>query len=573
MSQPTVRHYNPRTESPFPQVAHSQDKPPAFTTPHSSSTPTNEPGSSHGLFTPPKAVPPPREVIILKQLKTIKPQAQATDTTQIEMTKDEQRYDDDYILPVPEPLVLKPRPAGRPPPLSRQLERFPMPIGTLKRKNDLLHPAKLFQEVEYRASQSTVDTVGTPCPTPFSVRRGNLSRERSADTTHGNGHNNSTPPEPIQAVSRLRRDQTPKKMLHFNNTNETNPFLADSGNQSHETDRSGTVTKTRTPVAELREHPDGTSTIPTSGRIRVKAKGTPSVSPFDTPGDWSTPPTSPTCPDSPKISCEARISDQNPFADTQVKYSERSGLDQTSSSTTSLLREVQASVQSDMSTLANDPKRFSRSLIPARLNFKSSSHPSNPENRAKGRSMSSLSTLLKPILVQRIHQSHPVSSIYSRDTRGMSFLPTPTNDRFSQYHAVQPLSIIDARSAMSMGHVQSKIDQWDLHTADLDTLVSKSTKQKRTLSDCGSRGPNLREFPSSDLVQPLRIRPRDYEDTDNLNRQMPTRCSSVDMLNQNDDSGTKQRAHGHQFGSTEGKMVGRRAKSTREDAPGGVAWI
>ncbi|KAK5046801.1 hypothetical protein LTR84_007155 [Exophiala bonariae] len=573
---PTVTHYDPRTETPFPTVGPSQDNPLPFTTPRSSLTPTSQPGSSHGLFTPAKAAALPHQIITLKQDKTVKSQAQATGTNEVEMTRygagHGYDYDHEYILPVPEPLVLKPRPAGRPPPLTRQLERFPVPIGTLKR-NDLLHPVKLFQEIESRASQSTVETVGTPCPTPFLARHGTLSRE-AMGANHGNGHAKITFYERSRAFSDTGiADEMPAKKMQFNNKNEGNHFVVNVREESRKLERTGTVTKPRTPVAELRERFDMSSTIPANGRTCAKEKDTPSVNPFDTPGDRSTPPTSPARPESPNLSLDTPVPDHNPFADAQVEDSKNSGLCQATSSTTSLLGEQRA-IQNNMSTVSNDTESFSKSLIPARLNLTGSSNRNKAETVLKGHSMSSLSTILRPILAPRIHQSYPVSSVYSRDTRGMSLLPTPTNDRFSQHHAVQPSSMIDARNIMSVENVQSKIDQWDLHTTDLEILVSRATKPKRTLSDYGTRCPMFRDCASSALTQPLRIRQPADENTVNPTYQVPTTCNESNMLKQDpNDLGAKKRDHAHHFGASEQTKEDLSCESTQGEGLRGVAWL
>lgn len=565
--RPSLYQYNPSTESPFPPVGPLQAKPAAFTTPRSSSNTEYQPASSLGLFTPAKGCLQPRQDTMLKQDKPLVSHGTAEDQLHIELTRYGQRHDHDYILPVPEPLVLKPRPAGRPPPLTRQLERFPMPIGTLKWTDGLLHPAKLFQEIVSRDSQSTLDTVGTPCPAPLLVERFDLQRE-------GRTHERITPPEPSRASSDiLGLGNSSNDTIRQRNQCPGNSSIVIAKNEGCQLQRVGIVTKPRTPVAELRERFDPTSAVPTNGRIYVREAATPSVNPFDTPGDWSTPPTSPPLPDSPMVFSRMRFPGQRARSPTDAEQMGL-GLGQNSSSVILLSKEERTPAERITSNLSSNAERTPSRMIPARLNLTLFPSRCGGGSHAKEQSVSSLSTILRPILVPRNYQSHPASSMYSRDTNGMSLLRTPSNDRFSQCYAVQPSSYIDARNVIPMDNVKSKIDGWDLHTADLDMSAVNSTKLKRPLSDCGPRGPALRDCGSITLVQALRVRQHIDEDVKGLSRRMKPRRNSFDIFNKRvgalgTDHGERKRDHG----SPEYQKTDLGVEFEPGDAPGGVTWI
>ncbi|KAJ9655899.1 hypothetical protein H2198_005340 [Neophaeococcomyces mojaviensis] len=62
----------------------------------------------------------------------------------------------DFILAVPEPLALKPRSAGRPPAVTRHLERYGTPHSNSPADSDkLLHPNKLFRAIQKNAFRSS----------------------------------------------------------------------------------------------------------------------------------------------------------------------------------------------------------------------------------------------------------------------------------------------------------------------------------------------------------------------------------------------------------------------------------
>jgi len=555
--RPVLDRYNPRTESPFPQNGPLPEYAPPvpFLTSHPLSNSLYGPGNSHGLFSPTKSCIQPRQGMML-QNETSKPQGKAKCAKEVEVTAYEQCQD--YILPVPEPLVLKPRPAGRPPPLTRQLERFPIPIGTLKPKDNLLHPAKLFEGVESRDSQSTADTVGTPCPPQYQVRRMNLP---TADTSLRN--NDAVDLDELsERTARLRGRSQGKERKAMVASIQGKPTLR----------RAGTVTRPRTPVAEMRERfNQNTINVPANGTTSRTDNCTPSVNPFDTPGDSSTPPTSPRYSYNFRVPSRAQFPGRHAYPENKGTNMEQPEIARIPSWPPGF----QTAVPNASSELGNDSGSTADRFQPARLNLNPFSNLRSGGRYAKGRSLSSRSTAFRPMMVPRSYRSHRASSVYSRDTRGMSTLPSPTHDEIMQYQAVQPSSFIDERNTMLMNNVKSKIDEWDLHTADLDVSALSPPRLKRTLSDCGPRGSIPRDYPGLGSVRPLWIARPTYNNTEHHPRSQ-IEHDSFDMFNKTLNgvgSGCRDHvAHPAKAGGKKPITDGGFGDATGT-APGGVAWI
>jgi hypothetical protein len=276
-----VARYDPRTESPFPSHNNGQASP-TPSMPRSCS-----PLGSNGLFTPTKMRPPTRGNPLQAQNSKHHKDQGNTRAGDIEMMN--LCHAQDYILPVPEPLVLRPRPAGRPPPLARQLERFPMPFGTRKRHPSLMHPSKLFGELDIRNSESTSGTTSTPCPEPHHTKK-----------VKGDGPQNAEMTLPVYGLDNDKSAEVAKRDNGHNGKHESikktsdivvlvksEGFMGSSGTKSPisvgSLERAGTVTRPKTPVAERRMFFDRTlneqKSIVTSSRDRY----TPSTNPFTTP--------------------------------------------------------------------------------------------------------------------------------------------------------------------------------------------------------------------------------------------------------------------------------------------------
>ncbi|KEF58724.1 uncharacterized protein A1O9_06650, partial [Exophiala aquamarina CBS 119918] len=411
---PALDRYNPRTESPFPSHGPlpGSAAPIPFTTTGPLSNSEYRLGSSHGLFSPTKDCPQRRLGTTISQKETLGSQGKAKSMKEVEMTA--YQHNQDYVLPVPEPLVLKPRPAGRPPPLTRQLERFPMPIGTLKRKDYLLHPSKIFEGMELRASQSTVDTVGTPCPPQYQARRLNLSRDHRAGTGHRHRDDNIDCVEPGRVAGEVILDDLSERTVRLRSRSLEKKPTAASSKERSTLERAGTVTWPRTPVAEMGERFNENPKAATNGTISMRDECTPSVNPFDTPGDSSTPPTSPRYLDMSSAPSRSHFAGRQPDSENQATTTQHLGF-----------AHIPGSAPGSHTVVPLPPTSATKRLKPGRLNLTLFSNVQSCERHTKVHSLSSFSAMLRPMMVPRSHPSQKASSIYSRDTKGVSFLGSP----------------------------------------------------------------------------------------------------------------------------------------------------
>jgi hypothetical protein len=485
-----IQRYNPRVESPFPNSA-------------TQLSPVGGTGQSatynHGLFTPPHYYPAcRRQKHDLRQAN--KPRAareiRASDPRQF--TTFSAKHD--YILPVPEPLALKARPAGRPPPLTRQLERFPMPMPLSAYRNmGLVHPVKLFQELEQRHSDTTTETLGTPCPAPqkskqpaaveMSLMNTKISNVPQAEDTGKESYTSLTS-EPSQ--------------------NLLSPFSQSADNAGADISdkveganlpglkRMGTLTRPKTPVTEICRWFDRAASDSTSKQLY-----TPASNPFTTPGFTSTPPSSPgssakKVPLPPTRSGSKSVA---PHMDLRAHTHRR-----TPSSV--ILPSIE---KLDVQPAATPSKRPGQTKKGSSQDKGAKGQPSNGRLKlvswsklrsnvrsSRRYSASSLSTIFRPILGSRSQYSQGASSIYSRDARHLSFLEAidlpvkgKLNDRVERewstdLRSAHPCGVLHNHSA-SIDHVKTKIDDWDLHIADLDKPVMLPTAVKRSVSDTGPR--------------------------------------------------------------------------------------
>ncbi|KIW50077.1 hypothetical protein PV05_11698 [Exophiala xenobiotica] len=534
----TLRHYDPRIETPF------QDGPtPLSTFNHGSAAlsqnhialTVGSTNSSDGLFTPTRHYLPLQRGLQSRH----DPDLQFKRTNVVHATHNYvPRMGlnglEEYILPVPEPLVLRPRPAGRPPPLTRQLERFPMPIPRLSRKGGLMHPGKVFSELDHCDSLSAArDTLNTPCPKSGSSSRLNGKELSFLEVTHSH-----PPSQDHQDAATVAGDLKPRltettSIRHDTNgralamekglvTASTNP------EDSQSLKRAGTVTRPKTPVSEIRQWFDRTASDSKIGNSSFKRGWTPSSNPFTTPGPSSTPRTSPvlsTKTPSPILLPPLEMTDMDtvidaPSAGPRSRRRTPSSAALPSPTKIAPLKPVEsAKTASRLSKKLCSTNVFARRTKAARpLNLVSWSRVQYRQRH----SLSSMSTVFKPMLGgTQSKQSYCASSVYSRDTRGMSSLGSPGLDGVfndagypigTAYSTEVPSDRQKGTSrrkakAGSIDILRSKIDEWDLHTGDLDALTFTSPPPllKRTYSDCGPRRSNAfdtrRPFVSSEDLQ------------------------------------------------------------------------
>lgn len=572
-----VRIYDPRASSPFPDnsVELNTLNPPALPqAAHLAGSTFGMTNSSHGLFTPARNGLGDRRKDHTKmfgyELNTIT----ARNGTH------------ESILPVPEP-VLKPRPAGRPPPLARQLEKFPMPTTGLSRKGGMAPPGKRFYESQPPASKTSRDVFSTPCPIPANTNRPSSeilsfetisldSSEHRADTEEG-----ALVPEPLKTQATQECETTKKEAPELMTGLGTPKGKPSPKWESLK--RAGTLTRPKTPVSELRQRFDRTASDGKIGNPSYKQAWTPTSNPFTTPGVLSTPPTSPVLSTRTKTTAAPSTPFQKPDMDvsTTVPGLDSCALRRTPSS--AALPSVERLATNAQVVPESIVNRLSKRLYPANVFMRRKGvaarnlAPISVARSTRRHSLSSLSTILKPITA-RSKQSHCASSVYSHDTRVMSSLGSRGRDDNVEDHmeAISNWDFVSGqqkqkqhvpgRKAGSVDVLKSKIDEWDLHTADLDASTIKPLTLKRTVSDFG---PSLLMPPKLSPAPVAIQRPAEKMD---LSKPLPvirvaSRRSSVTFDSHG--SGVQGSHHGAIDGNVK-MSLGRPVPGT---APGGVDWI
>ncbi|KIW88767.1 uncharacterized protein Z519_10814 [Cladophialophora bantiana CBS 173.52] len=502
--QTPVQHYDPRTESPFPNspAPNSPAQLNAIYRPPQVGS-SNAVGLSYGPFNPPQCWLSTRLQPQHMPQGNLQRARKVAGTDPRNFTTFKGKHD--YILPVPEPVVLKPRPAGRPPPLTRQLERFPIPLSS-GRNGGLVHPTKLFQELEQRGSKSTADTFGTPCPTTHNTTHltdtqmlvmkppaecktppGRPQREL-LKVVECKTHNSPQPRRlPVTRILPINRDEagTPKTKTE----------------KQERLERMGTLTRPKTPVAEIRDWFDRAAN--TASKEKVSSKPyTPSTNPFTTPGATSTPPTSPikSAKKSRSLVTPSRPQSAAPCINVPSHAHRRTPSSAILPSPEKLnaLRIARPSKRVCQAAKGSPAKIFKQRSISRRAKLVSWSQLRPCKRISRRYSSSSLSTIFKPILTTRSKHSRCTSSIYSRDMRGLS----PTGGLSRQGGDAESNDRVELPSgkgadltrnpSTSVEHVKSKIDNWDLHTGHLDASIMPRCAIKRSNSDSGLRRSTLR---------------------------------------------------------------------------------
>lgn len=492
--------YNPRIETPFPNN-------PPTTEPVSRPCITPRPSTSIGNLqrTDEGRGPfsPSSSKLTLVTAKNIYDEGEATEMKKYSSGA---RFGDakDYILAVPEPLALKPRSAGRPPPLTKQLEKFPIPKSSSYGSSKEMHPNKLFANLEeIGRKDSTSDAAET---TKSQRARGNTLSDITSETSSVFTNNKS------YGGNREQLRVTPKKSPK----SARDKIATFPSSHIH---RAGTVTRPRTPVAEYRELYERAAAEARSQPFRsisLRRELTPSTEPLTvSPAPFfilrsaSTPPTSVKMPDNhlPLLPTPLRLKrDQSTSVGSptpevrchRISYAPSSAALPESPDK---LGPLKANIRSKR------PYRKSIGFYhrngkprPAALSLKDSLRALSPQklvNRTPKTAMTNRLTPemgTKPLAVRMsLGQG---SSRYSRDTKGLSIVrtpvspdfPTPTRPDFQVLHYPEELL-----RRKSLDLIRSKIDGWNLHTDDIhldpNEHAPPSLKHSRTYSDLGPRSP------------------------------------------------------------------------------------
>jgi hypothetical protein len=484
-----LRQYNPRTQTPFPNTPPPGDPVSLLSvTPHKQRVnPAVSVGGFGDMLTPARDRLPSRRGF--------------TDNRNRQHSTSGQRqqlashFDVDDILPVPEP-VLRPRSAGRAPTLARHLSRFPMPRSGSDGSGNLAHPRKLFDDLEQRYSKSTTGTsMGTPSPLPLSTHNQKFLASQTRFL------------QPSQEAVETSTNKAGDCADNFAITDELRRMRPDDVLQTEwpGLSRADTITRPKTPVAEVRILYDGKPGInvmkrrETSRSVTLSSIDLPTNSPLSDDAGQSTPPTSPVLPRD--ISASIKRLGNTPAAARVTPTPDRAWSRATTSSSMALpavdrLERMDTIIEGQWDgARAQHQSRPSRPQRPrpARLNLTFPTRTSSLVRSGQRHSMSSLSNILLPLT--RSKRPSVQSSVYSRDTHGVSIVRSPSSPEFGDKIARDQredsvVKTVQAK-ASSLDLLRHKIDNWDLHTAYLDFSTSPSSTLKRALSDFGPYSPTF----------------------------------------------------------------------------------
>lgn len=250
--------YNPRTESPFPDSPSSvrSDTPNSMEVPvRMCSAPTmSRELSSNGLFTPVRTSE--YRLDTLSQCHTM---PRATYSKYFDSRSIEFGDTEDFILAIPEPLVLRPRSAGRPAAVTRHLEKYGSiqtvsPAGS----DRMLHSKKLFQALQRLDQRSSL------CSTT-SLR----IDHRESDAVYAETQIADTLNQALREDARMRRQMRKNsddsgittlsavsqdsKNSRMTTIHRARSYKSLTGSKTSKIARGGTVSKPKTPVLELKK--------------------------------------------------------------------------------------------------------------------------------------------------------------------------------------------------------------------------------------------------------------------------------------------------------------------------------
>ena len=512
-----VRRYDPRTYSPFPNTPPKGD---AVSLPSikgaNSLAGLHKTSESDDPFSPVRA----RNCTTPIGHRYSIPTSRGTLTEMADYAPSLPQYGDaaDYILALPEPLVLQARSAGRPPPLTRQIEKFPLPESIAIGSDKLAHPKKLFEKLEQLGKEqehsgqdqnlaTTYDVceAGTSRPGPLQNRSG------TDDSKIMGAHGRNAPNPSIETRPAFQTNDAHRKKPPWN------PFASKASDIA----RSGTVTRPKTPVSEIRDYHN-------RGEKERKCKPwmtdslsktlTPSTEPLTASAfadsghaTVSTPPSSPLVHFSrlPLLPTPLRSrKDLRAAAETPTPIPRERGATPSSAAlpeSPGKLAPLQRVLKRNCTRRnskgffhAHPPDKSGKVINPTskprpvKLTLASSFRIQSPRVPIRRHSIDSACSMLSPLVgYQGARQSILASSIYSRDTKGLSFARSPISPNFAKEPTIEEETeqhTPQAKHATSLDLLR-KIDNWDLTTHDVHLSSSPTYVLKRAISDSGAYSP------------------------------------------------------------------------------------
>lgn len=481
----SVTFYDPRTESPFTdnpapptiRFASTRNLRAQSTPPLSAST------SSNGLFTPVKRSDTENDDS-KSRFHTV---PRATDARHVPVKSFDFGDAKDFILAVPEPLALKPRDADRPPPVPvvRHFDKYNTSITSLTtspaHSDKHLHPNKLFRSLtgpdihnSFCSSTSLrIDHRQSDAVTA-------LPADDVADTGDKTIHEDAGKPwsdagvqdEAKKEDSASTRDHSQNKELA--NVHRFRSYQSLTAEEPVSRTRAGTLTRPKTPAEDLRtlyNEDQQSVTLPSihflhRGAASTQFGNTDFGSDYDS---FSTPATSPVMYPSntcllptplnlkksfePESGPQCTTSEQDP---TNVSaYHEQSA-----SNIPSILISDRARSSRDTRGFYHTGRRLTK---PAPLNIRTSSKETPLEDSHSRRSsMDFGQAVFGPLLKTNTMRSRArASSLYSRDTHGISMVNTPITPDFpTPGSGTFTDQSVCGNPFMAPESVKARIDDW-----------------------------------------------------------------------------------------------------------------
>lgn len=469
--------YDPRYETPFPRNFIDGVKVCTPTdTLRAASAPTGaaRAPSSNGLFTPVKHAEMPRNA------HSSNPNRVRSLTAVSALDSVDAR---NFILAVPEPLVLNDRPAGRPAAVTKHLIKYGRRNTCCTALADRdLHPNKLLSTV---LSQNTSASACSSTSMKVAQESADLdgfgpeSLTQLVEDALQEKHDSQYPcSDSSSSIGTMVEGTEPESNQSLTAMNRLKSYRSLTGSQMPKLGRSGTLTRPKTPVEEMRKKWDGPSGLP---NIPTIAQNTSSVTLATATDAMSfttsitTPPATPLEP-SPSLSapsnscCDDRASLKSgkvhdkapevPVAHTSILTSHNMQEP-----------EVPESLVEGSGIRMCQTSRRSR---PAPLKLQPQSEIDSSRQLTAARSITYAGVL--PYITARPSSTRAgfrASSMYSRDTHGFSIIRTPITPAFPSpsMMSVKEDEILDSMHKPS-GSVKERISHWTQKIEGLTTPVS-----------------------------------------------------------------------------------------------------
>lgn len=505
--------YDPHTQSPFPSTLDSNSQ---FTTsvtmPDTAHDPEAAPNSSSGGMFALRGVVPTTRPQIFNHCTNVN----RADPIAIDSITRSREFGDakDFILAVPEPLLLKPRPAGKPPAAVRHQERHGTPAS--RSSDRILHPKKLFQNVNNGDNRISVCSSTSLC----------VDHRKSDLPVESNGQ------EMVNVVDQVTKDENEafissdaeSEREHVNPDTQTTILSTESRNmtplhrlRSYKSltkktcsamTRAGTITRSKTPVEQMVRmyedddfknviaelNPPQKLTTSTTHSSAVTPSGRTSI---------STPPTSPglltgtlTLLPTPLRPKPSTIS-SNLTSSLKAETIELSPLDQLTKVNGHLRRQ-----SSHPSLQVRRCKRASKGfyhanrqpyLKPLKLKLAVRRSISLSEGSECG-STGSINTKIAPLPQRHLSRYRiRASSLYSQDTRGFSTIRTPLSSGFPSpvFEVAGDGNLAQPGVQLKNSHdsVKARIDEWTKRIEGSPSYP-ETQDQREVLSICRQEMPN-----------------------------------------------------------------------------------